>query len=739
MKKKGLLATSITMILAGCGSDSSSGGASTFSVTAIDGYLIKANVSVDTTQDGMCDTKLTGDSSQTDIDGKVNIPVAHQGAVVCIDAVAGQTIDSNRGLVQQGFMLANVGSGSIVNPMTNLVMMAMADDSTLTVTEAEALIVASLTGDSGLDVSESLIFGDYIADPTEQAEALNLIGEILVDHYGESVENKLKLAAALAEATQEIIEDDNQTLDDYSPIVDIPSNGGDIIVTPNTRPKVVGSIDLIELEPEDTWVPIDVSEKFEDAEGDVVTFSLSYIGDEDNNNLLIDRDSGVISGEFSVEGEYVYHIFATDSHNARSYPLEMKVLVEGDNELPVVDEAVKAALQAEMNSWAITEGETLSQSLDVSALFTDADDDVLNYEVETTLSTATRTGFYASVNPEGKVTFSGAVPRAAAAGDETLTVIANDGNDLESVATTLSFPLIDESYTPPVDGHPLENQTWHFLEWGSDDGTDSGVNEVDRVWCDSIRLSGGKVYFNQRSLDNLQSCGEADTLESESSYVVKGDIIELTMSWEDEEDGVMSETLHVKIVEDADAMGSGTKMVLMSFVDEEEDEHQRLAWYSNKSLAEARINLESDTLDGDNDFPMYLPGAADGQYELGHVSMSMGLPDSNDQGQYDANIFFDIPGQDITCNDLREFYSQFYLSGYDELGERFYSYSGSWNGGFECYDNQENGVNYAAIDFDINENLKVGNVYSFIGVMQFSELEYLEEIKFNMTWKGENN
>ncbi len=738
MKKKGLLATSIAMVLVGCGSDSSSGGASTFSITAIDGYLIKANVSVDTTQDGICDTALTGASSQTDIDGKVNVPVEHQGAVVCVDAVAGQTIDSNRGLVQHNFTLASMGSGPIVNPMTNMVKMLMADDESLTVEDAEAEVVASITESSGLEVSESLIFGDYIIDSSEQAEALNLIGEVLVDYSDESIDNQLKLAAVLAEATQKIIEDDTQTLDDYSPIVDIPANGGDIIVTPNTRPKVVGSIDLIELDPEDSWVPIDVSEKFEDAEDHVMTFSLSYIGDEGNNNLSIDSNSGVISGEFGTEGEYVYHIFATDSHNARSYPLEMKVLVEGDNQLPVVDEAVKAALQAEMNSWAITEGETLSQILDVSALFTDADGDVLSYEVETTLSTATRTGFDALVSPEGKVTFSGAIPRAAAAGEETLTVIANDGNDLDSVTTTLSFPLIDESGTPPVDGHPLENQTWHFLEWGSDDGTDSGVNEVDRVWCDSIRLSDGKVYFNQRSLDNLQSCGEADTLESESSYVIKGNIVELTMSWEDEEDGILSEIIHLKIVEDADAMGAGTKMVLMSFI-EEDEEHQRLAWYSNKSLAEARINLESDTHDGDNDFPMYLPGAADGQYELGYVSMSMGLPQSGDQGQYDANIFFDTPGHDITCNDLREFYSQFYLSGYDESGERFYSYSGGdWDGGFECYDNQENGVNYAAIDFDINENLKVGNVYSFIGVMQFSELEYLEEIKFNMTWKGEN-
>ncbi|SBT12064.1 Ig-like domain-containing protein [Vibrio celticus] len=747
MKKQGLLAASIAMALVGCGSDSdSSSNPTTFSITAIDGYLIKANVSVDTTKDGICDTDLTGKSSQTDVDGKVNIPVAHQGAVVCVEAVEGQTIDSNRGLVQHGFTLANAGSGAIINPMTNMVNKLLAADSELTVAEAEEQVVAAITGDEGLEVSQALIFGDYIANTTEQAEALNLIGEVLVDHSDEDIETKLKLTQAMAEATQEIIEDDKQTLDDYSPIIDIPPGGGDISVERNTRPKVVGVAEPVKLTLGEAWRPNNIGNKFEDAEGHQMTFTMAvaeFDGDgvfEGETGLSIDSLTGLITGEPELAGSFVYHIFATDEYDARSYPLTFEVTVLTDNQPPVVEEGELENLQSTMDQWVLTEGELLTDTLDVSELFTDQDGDALEYKVETTLSTATRTGFNALVDDEGRVSFTGLIPRPAAAGAETLIVSVNDGVNSDWVSATLSFPLIDESYTPPVDGHPLENQTWHFLEWGSDDGTDSGVNEIDRVWCDSIRLSDGKVYFNQRSLDNLQSCGEADTLESESSYVIKEDIVELTMSWEDEEDGILSEIIHLKIVEDADAtMGSGTKMVLMSFV-EEDEEHQRLAWYSNKSLAEARINLESDTHDGDNDFPMYLPGIEDGQYELGYVSMSMGLPNSSDQGQYDANIFFDIPGHNITCDDLREFYKQFYISGYDESGNRFYSYSGnSWDGGFECYDNQENGVNYAGIDFDIDENLKVGNVYSFVGIMQFSELQHLEEIKFNMTWKGENN
>ncbi len=730
MKKQGLLAASIAMALVGCGSDSDSSiNPTTFSITAIDGYLAHANVLVDSTQDGECNLS----QGETDDKGQANLSLEYRNAVVCIDAVAGQTVDSNRGLVPNNFRLANAGSGAVINPMTNMVNKLLAADSELTLAEAEEQVVAAITGDAGLEVSQSLIFGDYIAENTEQAEALNLIGEVLVDKSDHDIETKLKLAQAMAEATQEII-DAGDSLDDYSPIINIPQGGGDIIITPNTRPKVVGTTEPVELTLGEAWPPYNVSDKFQDAEGDDMTFTIEAVGTTGRNGLKIDSITGLITGEPEGAGDFTYHIFATDAHDARSYPLNFEVTVLTDNEPPIVDEGQLASLQSIMDTWLLTEGESLADKLDVSALFTDQDGDALNYKVETTLSTTARTGFNALVSEEGVVSFSGLLPRPAADGAETLTVSVNDGVNSDWVAATLSFPVIEESPLPPVDGHPLENHTWHFLEWGSDDGSDSGVNEATRVWCDSVRFSDGKVYFNQRGLDNLQSCGEADQLETSSSYVVKGDAIEWSMSWEDEEDGLVSETIQLKIAQDADDLGQGAKMVLMSFMDDE-DEHQRLAWYVNKSDVEARITLDSDMEDGDNDFAMYLPGEQEGQYELGYVSMSMGLPEQSDQGLYDANLFFDIPGKDITCSDVGEFYETFFISGYDADGKPFQSHSGGGYG-FECYDNQENGVNYVGIDFDIYQELAVGEVYSFIGIMKFEELEHLEEIKFNMTWEG---
>ncbi|MDK9760238.1 hypothetical protein KIV40_34410, partial [Vibrio sp. D173a] len=233
--------------------------------------------------DGVCDLS----QGQTDDKGQASLSLDHRNAVVCVNAVAGQTVDSNRGLVQHDFTLANAGSGTIINPMTNMVNKLLAEDSELTVADAEEQVVAAITGDAGLEVSQALIFGDYIADTTEQAEALNLIGEVLVDHSDEDIETKLKLAQAMAEATQEIIEDDNQTLDDYSPIVDIPQNGGDITVTPNTRPKVVGTTEPVELTLGEAWRPYNVSDKFEDAEGDDMTFTMMVVDGDGNNGLSI--------------------------------------------------------------------------------------------------------------------------------------------------------------------------------------------------------------------------------------------------------------------------------------------------------------------------------------------------------------------------------------------------------------------------------------------------------------------
>lgn len=55
----------------------------------------------------------------------------------------------------------------------------------------------------------------------------------------------------------------------------------------------------------------------------------------------------------------------------------------------------------------------------------------------------------------------------------------------------------------------IEGQTLYKLEHGT--STDDGqVFDNSRFWCDSLRFSGGVIYVNFRTLDNLSSCTDAD-------------------------------------------------------------------------------------------------------------------------------------------------------------------------------------------------------------------------------------
>lgn len=729
MKKQGLLAASIAMALVGCGSDSnSSNGPTTFSITAIDGYLIKANVSVDTTQDGICDTALTGTSSQTDVDGKVNIPIAHQGAVVCVEAVADQTIDSNRGLVQHDFTLAHAGSGTIINPMTNMVNKLLAADSELTIAEAEEQVVAAITGDEGLEVSQALIFGDYIADASEQAEALNLIGEVLVDHSDEDIETKLKLTQAMAEATQEIIEDDDQTLDDYSPIVDIPPGGGDIIVTPNTRPKVVGTTEPVELTLGEAWRPNNVSDKFQDAEGDDMTFTMVVVDGEGNNGLFVDSETGIITGEPEGAGSFVYHIFATDEHDARSYPLTFEVTVLTDNQPPVVDEGELANLQSTMNTWMLTEGELLTDTLDVSALFTDQDDDALQYKVETTLSTAARTGFSALVSEEGVVSFSGLLPRPAATGAETLTVSVNDGVNSEWVSATLNFPIIEEAPLPPGDTHPLEDNTWYFLERGS-----NGTNYA-QVWCDTVRFEDGEIFYNDRDLSNKTECTTEATLKV-GTYIVEGDT--LVGSFVDDGE-VMTMSYDLTNDYDSNLISQGALTMLWT----EDGESSRYVGFSNKADAEKRIQVKSSDGPELRDAYLYWPGAQDHQYELISTSLQMNTAALSPGNSHD---YIKVWMNGISCDGLLDSHN-----GDAAIFERFIvtSESLSADNGYSlspyfCDDIYEGSTPNAVFSFlfglQDSHSLELDENYSIIGQISDEWSEYITDVNFNMVWDGSSN
>ena len=130
------------------GSDNSSAGATDTSVRAIDGYLAKANIYIDANQNGILDgAEKDSKVGATDSDGFVQISSENFKKWLLVEAVAGQTVDSDSGAVSETFVLTAPQGSRYITPFTHL---------------------ARSTGKSYADLSselripESVISGDYI-------------------------------------------------------------------------------------------------------------------------------------------------------------------------------------------------------------------------------------------------------------------------------------------------------------------------------------------------------------------------------------------------------------------------------------------------------------------------------------------------------------------------------------------------------------------------------------------------
>ena len=746
MKKLSLLATSVAIALTGCGG--SEGGSSNSGtpptpgglvITAIDGYLQNAEVWVD--KDGNLSNGCEFNTDEvTNENGQATISKAdYAGMDICIKAIAGKTIDKDRGIVSSDFVLASASGEDdqvVVNPMTNMVVekvkTQLASDSALDVIEAkkvaEAEVVTAVT-QSGLTASAEMIFGDYIAssESSNDAKALKVIGETLVDHQNQPVEKQLEITTTVAEKAQEIISSSTpEEIDNFAPVVNVP-NDGPVTVEKNSRPVVATPLKPVTLQLGDAFFTINAADYFSDAEGDALTFTMSAIGG-DKNGIDIDN-LGMITGAPTAAGEFIYQIFAEDAKGSLSYPATLTVTIETPNTVPAVNDTTKADLQAEVNGWQWVQGEQPQNTLNISALFTDADSDVLTYQVETSLSKngGEDTGFQVLVDESGTISFDGPVPHVANAGAEHIYVYANDGVNAEDALVTFSLPKIAEGTVVEPTLHPLEGQVWYRLEYGS--GTETESFNYSRVWCDTLSFNNGEVSGNTRTLSNLTECSEiTDGTNSFyfGSYEVQGDKILASFVGDE---GTERAELTIK---DADEVSQGAKTLYWYFPESGETEIYTL--FSVKADAEARIQIQSDDISDNRMFPMTLPTAVEGQYATGKASVSLlETTSSADDNVMDANLILEFDNQDFTCADVSEFYRSIKFTG-EGLGYGVDSFD-AYKGGFECYDKVENNITHAAIDFDLPA-LTVGNVYSFVGKVKESQGGYIEAVKFNVTWTG---
>ncbi|MFZ3421332.1 hypothetical protein [Vibrio harveyi] len=517
MNKKQFLTASIMVVLAACGSDNSNNDRSSTTITALDGYLANAKVFVDSNNNMTLDS---GDSllGRTDNNGRFALSEEYQGSTIFVQSIAGETLDSYRGMVTENFTLASGAGNAVVSPMTNTVVELLAMDSSLTQQAAEQQVIDSL---STLSDNSDLIFGDYLAHTTASATALKVIGEQLVDHQDLSTKRKLEINTVLSDELQRAIENNNGALsDDFYPLMDIPSNDDDpIFVSANHKPSVTGELSAVTINLGDEFTDIDLSTKFVDLDGDTLTYVLHEINELEHNLTI--NDDGLLSGELDKAGVYQFEIIAFDAHGAKSYPLSLKVTVQAqDNALPVVDQQEFQRLQSEINLWSLQEGEAVNYSLDVGSLFNDSD--TLTYRADSTLTVNNDggdTGFALLVSGS-HITFDSVLPRSADAGSEKLYIWAKDSINAEEVYAIFELPQIAESegYSDP---HFLIGSFWHFTS------TDIvGDNQVAQTVCETVYFdedhysddNSTKAYFGKRTVSDASQCAEQsmDSLDMEN-------------------------------------------------------------------------------------------------------------------------------------------------------------------------------------------------------------------------------
>lgn len=239
---------------------------------------------------------------------------------------------------------------------------------------------------------------------------------------------------------------------------------------------------------------------------DKLTYAVSH---QSNGKIKIDGENLSISGTFNSSdvGKKTISISADDGINSpvtREFTISIQEALV-INHAPVVEEQQKSAIQSGMDTWVLTEGETIKEIIDLSNLFTDSDNDSITYIVETTLA-----GISVKVT-EAKLSFSGTLTQPADARSESLTIKASDKKD-QSNPVIFYFSEIKKT-----DQEVEKNTLTNFLvnndlaEYDASmnyklfERDDNGVSTSDPSYKyddDKIKISGDKLCIVEDN-DNI--------------------------------------------------------------------------------------------------------------------------------------------------------------------------------------------------------------------------------------------
>ena len=482
MNKVSLLAASVAIALTGCGGSDggSNGGNSGVVITGFDGYFKNAVVFEDLNNNGQWDTNdtflgLTDEKGQLKIKAKPETTLALQtitpnGAkqkqLIALDPTYAGTytvdMDHPSQAMAHELVFRAPNSSNVISPITDLVAIEMANNSSLTEEEAAAKVNQALGGTEEAPID---LYSDFVSGVDKSAE-LHKTAQILTESKAQNPANYEKKATAFAkeadaivgEMTQEqitnvnnkpVIEDSTPNSNELSPV---PVYNNKLLVNEDVEEAAEDKLDNL---PEIVkgagfdGVELNIEGLFKDKDHDLVTPKLTHNLAGTGIEAHIEGNQLVLSpaAEVTKAGEFEIILTAEDKDSTGKTLATVSTVFELDietaNQAPTIIEAEQKRLQSIIDDWQLQQGEAFEQTLDISGLFKDEDGQLEEYSAES-ISIA---GLSIDEDDNAIITIEGTPEKAYAAG-QTFTVGVEDNEDGKT-RVTFKLPEVKEGATPP--------------------------------------------------------------------------------------------------------------------------------------------------------------------------------------------------------------------------------------------------------------------------------------------------
>ena len=552
-------------------------------ITGIDGYYKNALMFLDSNDNGVLDLGVDTIFGLSDANGQIKIPKTITGTLALQTLVPGGDIQSSLAnfnsayagvytvdmdfpdqAVSDEIVLQAPSSSTIISPITDLVSIQMQKNN-LSEEDAKDAVTESL----GLE-DDTDLYVDYVEnDDTDTDDAeLHKTAQILADSKAATSDENygtyaLSIAAAAADAVDDMSTDEltNKSVSAVITVTtSVDSETGEEVVETTTTTNDTATVDnnvYDALQAELDALSVIQGNSLSSFTSEQSLASL--VEDTDQSGTitlsLLDSESGESVASYTTGGVTVSITIDADTSEQKlnlsagsiSATEDISIILVGKdlnsngdevsdiyaelvldvNEAPTADSDATETQQSTIESWSLTEGESFSQTLDISDLFDDPENDSLTYAV----GEITTTGLNVSLSGT-TITISGTPTIEDQTG--TLTISATDGSESDSVTFTLpaveGAPVVVEedsdgdSYDDSNDAFPNDSS-----EWLDTDGDGTGNNADDDDDGDGINDD-----YDTAPLDS--TAGVTDTAATAQALFAESEIYSVSVDNNDDDD-----------------------------------------------------------------------------------------------------------------------------------------------------------------------------------------------------------